>query len=141
VVGWLRRVGLRPAPSFEEIWSAYGSLADTDTRRAFFHTLHSVVDSGGQRPSATNRLYLLAGMPTMILWGDRDPIIPVEHAHVAHEAIAGSVLHVFDGVGHFPQHDEPERFVRVVRDFIGSSAPATLSEAHLRELLSGSLTA
>jgi pimeloyl-ACP methyl ester carboxylesterase len=140
LVGWLRRVGLRPAPSFEEIWSAYGSLADTDTRRAFFHTLHSVVDPSGQRPSATNRLYLLAGMPTMIVWGERDPIIPVKHAHATHEAIPGSVLHVFDGVGHFPQHDEPQRFVRVVRDFIGSSAAAELSEENLRELLNGSLT-
>jgi pimeloyl-ACP methyl ester carboxylesterase len=128
--GWLRRIGLRPAPSFAEMWTAYASLADGETRRAFFHTLHSVVDVSGQRPSAMNRLYLFEGLPTMIVWGERDPIIPVAHAHAAHEAIPGSVLHVFDGVGHFPQHDDPERFSRVVLEFVDSTAPAVLSEAH-----------
>jgi len=133
VVRALRRVGLRPPPSFEEVWSAYGSLGDADTRRAFFHTLHTVVDPGGQRPSATNRLYLLADMPTMIVWGDHDPIIPVKHAYATHEAIPGSVLHVFEDVGHFPQHDEPERFVRAVLAFVRSTKAARLSEDHMRD--------
>jgi pimeloyl-ACP methyl ester carboxylesterase len=130
-VGWLGRIGLRPAPSFAEILSSYASLADGETRSAFFHTLHSVVDMNGQRPSALNRLYLLEGVPTMIVWGERDPIIPVAHARAAHEAIPGSVLHVFARVGHFPQIDDPERFATVVRDFVDSTAPAALSEAHV----------
>jgi len=135
VVGWLRHIGLRPPPSFDEMWSTYGSLADAETRRAFFHTLHSVVDLRGQRPSAMNRLYLLAAMPTLIVWGERDRLIPVSHGRAAHEAIPGSVLRVFEGVGHFPQHDRPEEFVRAMVDFIDSSVPADLSEAHLGELL------
>ncbi len=135
--GLLRRVGLRPAPSFEEIWTAYGALSDPESWRAFVHTLHSVVDLGGQRPSATDRLYLLSAIPTMIVWGERDRLIPVRHGREAHEAIPGSVLHVFEGVGHFPQHDEPERFVRAVLEFIDSSRPASLSETHLGEMLSG----
>jgi pimeloyl-ACP methyl ester carboxylesterase len=137
--GLLRRVGLRPAPSFEEIWTAYGALADAATWRAFLHTLHSVVDLSGQRPSATDRLYLLSAIPTMIVWGERDRLIPVRHATEAHEAIPGSVLHVFEDVGHFPQHDEPQRFVAAVLDFIDSTRPASLSEAHLGEILGGSI--
>jgi pimeloyl-ACP methyl ester carboxylesterase len=135
VVGWLRRVGLRPAPSFDEMWSTYGALADAETRRAFFHTLNSVVDLRGQRPSAINRLYLLAALPTLIVWGERDRLIPVSHARAAHEAIPGSVLKVFEGCGHFPQHERPEEFARTLTDFIDSTVPATLSEAHLGELL------
>jgi pimeloyl-ACP methyl ester carboxylesterase len=130
-LGWLGRIGLHPAPSFAEILSCYASLADGETRSAFFHTLHSVVDMNGQRPSALNRLYLLHGVPTMIVWGERDPIIPVAHARAAHEAIPGSVLHVFARVGHFPQLDDPERFAAVVRVFVDSTAPAALSEAHV----------
>ncbi|MFL5799434.1 MAG: alpha/beta fold hydrolase [Actinomycetota bacterium] len=135
VVGWLRRVGLRPAPSFDEMWETYGALADAETRRAFFHTLNSVVDFRGQRPSAMNRLYLLAAIPTLIVWGARDRLIPVAHARGAHEAIPGSVLRVFEGVGHFPQHDRPEEFVRTMVEFIDSTAPAALSESHLGEML------
>jgi len=135
VVRWLGRIGLRPAPSFDEMWSTYGSLADAETRRAFFHTLHSVVDIRGQRPSAMNRLYLLAALPTLIVWGERDRLIPVSHGRAAHEAIPGSVMRVFEGVGHFPQHDRPEEFVRTMVEFIDSSPPADLSEARLGEML------
>ena len=135
VVRWLGRIGLRPAPSFDEMWSTYASLADAETRRAFFHTLHSVVDIRGQRPSAMNRLYLLAALPTLIVWGERDRLIPVSHGRAAHEAIPGSVMRVFEGVGHFPQHDRPEEFVRTMVEFIDSSPPAHLSEARLGEML------
>jgi pimeloyl-ACP methyl ester carboxylesterase len=120
---WLRRAGVRPAPSFEEFWRGYGSLMDGQTRQAFFHTLHSVVDPGGQRVSAMNRLYLVADTPTAIIWGDRDPIIPLRHAFEARDALPGSVLHVMEGVGHLPQHEQPERFVRIVLDFIDSTLP------------------
>jgi pimeloyl-ACP methyl ester carboxylesterase len=133
VMGWFRKVGLRPTPSFEEFWRGYGSLMDGDSRRAFFHTLHSVVDPGGQRVSAMNRLHLVSGTPTLIVWGDRDSVVPVRHAHEAHEAMPGSILHVLEGVGHFPQHDQPERFTRVVLDFIDSTRPGVLPDAHRAE--------
>ncbi len=133
VMGWFRKVGLQPASSFEEFWRGYGSLLDGDARRAFFHTLHSVVDPGGQRVSAMNRLRLVSGRPTLIVWGDRDPIIPVRHAYEAHEAMPGSILHVLEGVGHFPQHDHPMRFVRIVLDFIDSTRHGALSDSHLGE--------
>jgi pimeloyl-ACP methyl ester carboxylesterase len=138
LVGWLRHIGLRPAPTFEEFLRGYGSLMDGDSRRAFFNTLHSVVDPGGQRVSALDRLYLAEGRPTAIVWGDRDAIIPVAHGRAAHEAMPGSVLHILEGVGHFPQHDQPDEFVRVVLDFIESAPPAPLSDGTTRELLSGS---
>jgi len=128
VMGGLRGVGIRPPPSFEEFWRGYGSLMDGDTRRAFFHTLRAVVDPGGQRVSALDRLYLASSRPTLVVWGERDPIIPVRHARTAHEAMPGSVLHIMEGVGHFPQHDQPERFVRLVLDFIDSTRPAAPPE-------------
>jgi pimeloyl-ACP methyl ester carboxylesterase len=121
VMAWFRKVGIHPSPSFDEFWRGYGSLMDGDARRAFFHTLHSVVDQRGQRVSATNRLRLVSGRPTLIVWGGRDPIIPVRHAHEAYEAMPGSILHVLESVGHFPQHDDPMRFVRIILDFIDST--------------------
>ena len=101
------------------------TLADPDTCRAFLHTARSILDPGGQRVDATDRLYLAAGVPVLILWGARDPMIPVEHGRRAHELMPHSRLEVFDDAGHFPFRDEPLRFVRVLQDFIATTEPAT----------------
>ena len=135
MAAWLHRAGLRAVPAVEEIWRSYCSLADTDARRAFFRTLHSVIDLGGQAVSAADRLYLTAQVPTLIVWGARDPIIPVSHAEAAAELMPGSRLVIFDEVGHFPHCENPERFIEVLSDFVDSTQPARLSEAHWRELL------
>ena len=129
VVGWLRKVGFPFPASFDEVWHGYGSLSDGDTRHAFFRTLHSVIEPTGQAVSATNRLHLASLVPCLIIWGDRDPIVPVQHARAAHEAMPGSVLHVFEGVGHWPQQDRPDEFVRVVLEFIDATPAGAVPEA------------
>jgi pimeloyl-ACP methyl ester carboxylesterase len=131
VGGWFGRAGMRAAPHVEEIWRSLASLADADTRQAFFRTLRAVIEPGGQAVNAGDRLYLASAMPTLIVWGDRDPFIPVRHALAAHEAIPGSRLEIFEHVGHFPHCEAPERFVEVLVDFITSTAPARLSERDL----------
>jgi pimeloyl-ACP methyl ester carboxylesterase len=131
----LHGIGLRAAPAVEEMWRSYASLADADARRAFFRTLSAVIDLGGQAVSAGNRLYLTSQVPTLIVWGSRDPFIPVQHAVAAHNAMPGSRLVIFDGVGHYPHCEDPERFVAALVDFITSSEPARLSEGRWRELL------
>lgn len=132
---WLGRIGLRPAPALTEVLRSYASLADADARTAFLHTLRAVVDVRGQRVSAADRLYLAAEMPTLIVWGDRDPFIPVAHAHEAHTSIAGSRLEIFEGSGHFPHRDDPERFTALVEGFLDATRPAVLSVERLRERL------
>ncbi len=112
------------APRLAEMWQAYASLADPDNRAAFLRTLRSVVDPGGQAVGASDRLYLVGDMPTLIIWGSDDDIIPVEHARAAHAAMPGSRLVIFDGVGHFPQVEAPKRFVEVVEDFLTTTEAA-----------------
>ena len=87
-------------------------------------TADTVIDLTGQRVSATDRLYLAQVIPTLIVWGRRDPLIPVEHAAVAHRGIPHSRLEIFDDTGHFPQLEQPVRFARVLIDFIESTDPA-----------------
>ena len=135
VGSWLRAIGVRAAPSREEIWRSYASLADADTRRGFFRTLRAVVDIRGQTVSATDRLYLASHVPTLIMWGAQDPFIPVAHGRTAHEAMLGSRLVIFDNAGHFPHCEQPERFVRVLADFLTSTEPAQLSRPRWRELI------
>ena len=120
---WLWDRGVRSGRA-AEMWGAYASLGDAETRRAFFRTLRAVVDPGGQAVSATDRLYLAELTPTLIMWGDADPIIPVDHARAANAAMPGSRLEIFEGVGHFPQSEAPKRFVEVLRDFVDATPAA-----------------
>ncbi len=133
VAGWLSHVGLRTSPHLHEIWDSFGSLADTETRTAFVHTLRSVVDVAGQRVSAADRLYLAAALPTLIVWGDHDHIIPVDHGRATHDAITGSRLEIFEGAGHFPHCEHPRRFVDVLVDFVDTTPSAAMSAAQLRD--------
>ena len=123
----------RPRPSTIEVARGYSSLAESPTRAAFVHTLRSVVEPGGQRVTAVDRLYLSEGRPTLIVWGARDTVIPVAHAFHAHEVIPGSRLEIFEQSEHFPHMDEPNRFVRVLLDFLGSTEPMRLDRATTRE--------
>lgn len=126
VATWLARAGVRAAPASQEMWRSYASLADAATRQAFFRGLRDVIDLSGQAVSALGRLYRAARLPTLIVWGAQDTFIPVSHAVAAHQAIPGSRLEIFDGVGHYPHCEAPERFVEVLLDFIASTKPARL---------------
>jgi pimeloyl-ACP methyl ester carboxylesterase len=130
----VHRLGIR-SPHVAEMWRSYASLADAENRHAFIRTLRSVVDPGGQTVNATDRLYLAGKMPTLIIWGARDPIIPVAHAHVAHEAIPGSRLVIFEDCGHFPHVEAPGRFNDALTDFIRSTEPAVPRADGYRDLL------
>jgi pimeloyl-ACP methyl ester carboxylesterase len=122
----LGRLGLELGHDLAEMTRGYASLSDAEARRAFLHTLRAVIDIAGQRVSATDRLYLAEMIPTLIIWGRRDPLIPVDHGTAAHGLMPGSRLEIFDDAGHFPHLEEPVRFARVLMDFIDSSEPAEL---------------
>jgi pimeloyl-ACP methyl ester carboxylesterase len=141
LAGWLARSGLRAAPTVEEIWRSYASLADEAGRRAFFGTLRAVIDRDGQAVSARDRMHLAGHVPTLIVWGRDDAIIPVHHALSTHAAISGSRLELFDGVGHYPHCEAAARFTDVLTDFIATTVPAHHSEAWWRDVLCASAPA
>jgi len=130
----LGSVGIRNAGA-AEIWRSYRSLTEPENRGAFVRTMRAVIDPGGQSVSAIDRLYLASHMPTLIVWGARDRIIPLVHAYRAHVAIPNSRLEVMEGVGHFPHVEQPVRFVEVLRDFLHSTEPSTFSPEGLRDVL------
>src|SRR3954447_8068480 len=133
--GLLRRFGMRAGPDIEEMWRSFSSLGDHQARNAFIHSLRGVVEPGGQRVNATDRLYLAERVPMMLMWGARDRIIPVRHGEEAHEMIPGSRFEVFPDAGHFPHRDEPRRFVNTLSDFIDTTDPADVTDDDFRDLL------
>jgi pimeloyl-ACP methyl ester carboxylesterase len=123
------------APHLHEMWRAYASLSQAENRRAFVRTLRAVIGPGGQSVSATDRLYMAAAVPTLIVWGDEDDIIPIEHGYAAHAAIPGSRLEVFEGCGHFPHVQDPERLVETLRDFVNTTGLPEGGRPPLKKLL------
>jgi pimeloyl-ACP methyl ester carboxylesterase len=131
----LSRLGLRTAADVRGTALGLASLRDGAARRAFIHTARSIIDSAGQRVSAHDRLYLAEGMPTLLLWGDRDPMIPSAHGVAAHALIPHSRLEIFEGAGHYPFEEDPERFMSVLRDFMAMTEPSSYDEDEIRRRL------
>jgi pimeloyl-ACP methyl ester carboxylesterase len=128
------RKKIENAAVIPELWRSYASLGHVDARRAFLRTLRAVIDPRGQSVSAADKLYLAAGIPTLIIWGAEDHIIPVAHAHAAHAAIPGSWLEIIDGVGHYVHCEAPDRFVEALTEFIESTRPARIKVSRKRIL-------
>ncbi|HMC72175.1 MAG TPA: alpha/beta fold hydrolase [Mycobacteriales bacterium] len=135
VGGWFGRLGLRGGEIAQEVWRSYTALTEVRGQMAFVHTIRSVIDVRGQRVSARDRLYLAAEVPTLIVWGDRDRIIPVSHAHLTHELIPGSRLVVVEGAGHFLPVERPAAFLEALEDFLATTEPAPADDERLRQLL------
>jgi pimeloyl-ACP methyl ester carboxylesterase len=133
--GWIQRAGLRVGSDITAMASGVASLRDIEARRAFVHTARSVIDIAGQRVSAIDKLYLAEAVPTLILWGDRDSIIPARHGIRAHELMPGSRLRIFEGAGHFPHHDDPTGFAAALTDFVDTTQASEPDDDRLRRLV------
>jgi pimeloyl-ACP methyl ester carboxylesterase len=116
-------------PTFLQIARALRPLEGRGAREAFVHTLRSVIDVHGQRVSATDRLYLLESMPTLVVWGERDHTIPIEHGRAAHAAIPNSRFETLPKAAHFPHLEDPEGLATVLADWLATTQPADLDDA------------
>lgn len=113
----LTTTGWRASADVTETWRGFTSLADAETRRAFLATTRSVIDPGGQTVTAHDHLPMGIDVPTLVVWGTRDRMIPAWHAATASRVIADSRVEMFEGAGHFPHLDDPERFAELLREF------------------------
>jgi pimeloyl-ACP methyl ester carboxylesterase len=131
----LRLLGTGLGQDAPDLLRMVDALPDATARAAFIRTLRAVVDWRGQVVTMLDRCYLTRGMPTLLVWGSRDAVVPVAHAYRAHEAMPGSRLEVFEGAGHFPFHTDPPRFVTILEDFLATTEPARWRVEQWRQLL------
>ncbi len=131
----LGKTGMRANPLLNEIWNSYSRLTDARTQRAFVHTIRAVIDVAGQRVSARDRLYLAREIPTLIVWGDRDGVIPVAHASIAHDLMPGSRLEIVQGAGHFLPIERPAVLEGILRDFLTSTKAANVTPDQWHDVL------
>jgi pimeloyl-ACP methyl ester carboxylesterase len=118
VAGGLGRLGLRAGADLSEAWRGLGCLEDADSRRAFLATVRAVIDPGGQTVTARDHLPMATSVPTMLVWGAKDRIIPSWHAVTAQAGFPGCRVEIFERAGHFPHLAEPERFAALLAGFI-----------------------
>ncbi|WP_445259181.1 alpha/beta fold hydrolase [Nocardioides aurantiacus] len=116
-----QRVGWKPGADISAIWRGFSTLGDRESRAAFLSTTRAVIDLGGQSISAHDHLEGALPVPTLIVWGTRDHMIPAAHAVAAQEAVPECRVELFEGAGHFPHLDDPDRFARVLREFIAAA--------------------
>jgi pimeloyl-ACP methyl ester carboxylesterase len=119
----------------DELKRVFDAFPDTAARVAFTRTLRSVVDWRGQVVTLRDRCYLAEAMPILVVWGSRDAVIPPHHAQLAHDAMPGSRLVVFEGAGHFPHHTHRDRFVDELNAFIDETEPSRHEPERWREML------
>jgi pimeloyl-ACP methyl ester carboxylesterase len=118
-----------------DVLRVLAGLPEPMASAAFTRTLRAVVDWRGQSVTMLDRCYLTESVPVQIIWGTHDVVVPVSHARMAHAAMPGSRLEIFERSGHFPFHDDPDRFIEVLERFIDTTAPAEYDQIALRELL------
>ena len=133
--GWLDRRGSRRGPYVRAVVRAMRPLERAGGRKAFVETLRAVIDARGQRVSAVDRLYLLGPVPSLIVWGERDQTIPIEHGRSAHLAIPNSRFATLPRAAHFPHLEDPQGLSDVLIDFIAETGPHRLSEDEWAELI------
>jgi pimeloyl-ACP methyl ester carboxylesterase len=132
---FLRRSPLDLGRDADDVQRVLTGLPDAAARQAFVRTLRSAVDWRGQVVTMLDRSYLAESMPTQLMWGAHDAIIPVGHGYLAHKSLPGSRLEVFEEAGHFPHRQDPDRFIAVLRRFLEETEPASYDRDHWRQLL------
>src|SRR3954447_2358964 len=128
----LSRTDLKATRDFDEVARIYDSFKDPAFRAAIRHVVSAVVDWKGQIVTMADRAYLTEAMPMAVIWGRDDAVIPVRHASNAAALAPNARVEVLPHAGHFPHKDHPQRFAKVLHEFIRSTEPANSSRARFR---------
>ncbi len=70
-------------------------------------------------PALPHLLPRLKRLPTLLVWGDHDPIIPPSAGQLYHQSIPNSRLEIIENCGHRPEVEQREKFVGVMREWFG----------------------
>ena len=131
----LSHTPIRALRDLNEVADIYDSFRDKHARSAIRHVVRAVVDMRGQIVTIVDRAYLTEAMPILVIWGTDDQVIPVKHADNAAAIAPGIKVEIIPNAGHFAHKDHPDRFVKIVRQFIRKTEPATYHRGRWRKLL------
>src|SRR5512144_824033 len=127
--------GVPLARDLDEVAEIVQHLSDRKARAAITHVVRAVVDWRGQVVTMADRAYLTHAMPMCVTWGKEDAVIPASHAELVSKIAPEATVEVIPNAGHFPHKDHPQRFVKLLNDFIRSTEPAIYDRDMWRDLL------
>ena len=77
----------------------------------------AMFDANGQREVLLDRLPTLV-TPTLVIWGERDYLLPASQARQAVARLPHGRLSMFPDCGHLPHVEFPDRFAAVLREWL-----------------------
>ena len=101
------------AAEFARVWRQPGA------RVAFFSALREIYLEEPHGEQGYWRRLATVGNPTLLLWGDRDPLVPLAHARAVSRALPHATSYVLENCGHVPQYELPELTNRLLGRFLG----------------------
>jgi 2-hydroxy-6-oxonona-2,4-dienedioate hydrolase len=101
------RYGADPTPEQTDAWERAREMSSRLGWRPYMHY-----------PGLPHLLRRLRKLPTLIVWGQQDAIVPLSAGEAYHQAIPGSRLVVLDHCGHHPEMEQADEFVRLVQEFL-----------------------
>jgi pimeloyl-ACP methyl ester carboxylesterase len=104
----------------EQIRVYAGPLFDPGTRNALLQTAQQCIPSDADELVAR---YKKISVPTLILWGRHDKIIPLKVGELLSQALPNSVLEIFEECGHIPQEEQPQKTIARIFTFLGLDPP------------------
>ena len=120
VVAWFAERGHRSRDFNERSVTTLEGLQHPGRLAAFIGSLRSVIGLKGQRITVLDRLEILDPSRLLIIWGERDPMLPVRHGRTMEELLPGTRLVVLAQSGHEPHADEPQR---VIAEILAHTSP------------------
>lgn len=131
----LAAAGTSHTRDLDEVADIYETFKDPQARAAIRHVVRAVVDWRGQVVTMSDRAYLTASMPMCVVWGEDDRVIPVRHAYNAGALAPEARIELVPDAGHFPHKDHPQRFVRILDQFVRTTEPSRMTAAQWRRVL------
>jgi pimeloyl-ACP methyl ester carboxylesterase len=118
--GTRRAMGhLQETAAKQDIEALTAMNAERGTARAFSRTVRDVINFRGQTRHFLQRAHEVRVIPPIaVLWGERDPIIPIGHGRRFVERVNGAVFQTFPDCGHYLHQERPAEFVSAVRAFL-----------------------
>ena len=113
--------------SDEWVQGAAKMLREDGVRETALRIARTGANLCGQREEVFHDLHESLGsltLPALIVWGDRDPSVPVSHAYRAKSLIPSSTVRIMHGRGHIPQVEQPAEFNALLLDFLSASLRA-----------------
>jgi hypothetical protein len=82
---------------------------------------------------------MLAHMPTLIVWGERDNTIPLSHGLAAQKAVPGIRFERLPRAAHFPHLESPDELAMLLLDFMANTEPARIEDADWGEIVASGM--